>query len=163
ARTSLMIRVTSGDLSSAHCAGLPRDNLSSKPRPALHDWFMAASYWNFCFGKNTIRGYIRMQQRLLRKTVSLAAACALMVRSALQTAQACTGIRLIAADGSVVYARTLEFGLDLKSEIIMVPRGYARTGTTPDGNEGLKWTSKYASVGMNGAGLHDLFDGLNEK
>src|ERR1700730_12186656 len=47
-------------------------------------------------------------------------------------AQACTGIRLIAADGTVVYARTLEFGIDLKSDAILVPRGYSRTGTTPD-------------------------------
>jgi choloylglycine hydrolase len=104
-----------------------------------------------------------VQQKILRKTVSVVAVCALMLGSAVQTAQACTGIRLIAADGTVVHARTLEFGVDLKSEIIMVPRGYARTGTTPDGKEGLKWTSKYATVGMNGAGLPVLFDGLNEK
>ena len=45
----------------------------------------------------------------------------------------------------------------------MVPRGYARTGTTPDGKEGLKWKTKYASVGANGVGLPVLFDGVNEK
>lgn len=86
-----------------------------------------------------------------------------MLGSAVQIVDACTGIRLIAADGSVVYARTLEFGFDLKSEILMVPRGYARTGTTPDGKQGLKWKSKYASVGMNGVGLPLVFDGLNER
>ena len=47
-------------------------------------------------------------------------------------AQACTGIELIAVDGTVVHARTLEFGIDLKSNVILVPRGYVRTGTTPD-------------------------------
>lgn len=77
--------------------------------------------------------------------------------------QACTGIRLIAADGSVVYARTLEFNVDLDSNVIVIPRGYARTGTTPGGENGLKWTSKYASVGANGVGLPFLFDGVNEK
>ena len=77
--------------------------------------------------------------------------------------QACTGIRLIAEDGTVVYARTLEFGVDLDSDVLMVPRGYARTGTTPQGENGLRWTSKYASVGANGVGLPYLFDGLNEK
>jgi choloylglycine hydrolase len=66
-------------------------------------------------------------------------------------------------NGSVVYARTLEFGFDLKSGILMVPRGYARTGTTPDGKQGLKWKSEYASLGMNGVGLPLLFDGLNEQ
>lgn len=104
-----------------------------------------------------------MRQGFLKKFASVSAACALMIGSLAQTAQACTGIRLLAADGSVVYARTLEFGLDLKSEIMMVPRGYARTGTTPDGKEGLKWNAKYASVGMNGAGMPIMFDGLNEK
>ena len=87
----------------------------------------------------------------------------MLLGSAAQSAQACTGIRLIAVDGTVVHARTLEFGIDLHSEILMVPRGYERTGTTPDGKDGLKWKAKYASVGMNGAGLPILFDGLNEK
>lgn len=78
-------------------------------------------------------------------------------------AHACTGIRLIAEDGTVVYARTMEFGNDLHSDVLMVPRGFARTGTTPDQKEGLKWKTKYASVGLNGVGLPVLFDGLNEK
>lgn len=78
-------------------------------------------------------------------------------------AWACTGIRLTAEDGTVVYARTLEFNIDLDSNVIMVPRGYARSGTTPDGENGLKWTSRYASIGANGVGLPFLFDGVNEK
>ncbi len=104
-----------------------------------------------------------IKHRFLNRTVSALGIATMLIASAAQTAQACTGIRLIAADGSVVHARTLEFGVDLMSEIIMVPRGYARTGTTPDGQEGLKWTSKYASVGMNGAGQPLMFDGLNER
>lgn len=102
-------------------------------------------------------------QNWAKKIAAGVAVCALTFSSLVQSAQACTGIRLIAEDGSVVYARTLEFGLDVKSEVMMVPRGFARTGTTPDGKEGLKWKAKYASVGMNGAGLPDLFDGFNEK
>src|SRR5262245_9167607 len=98
-----------------------------------------------------------------RKVVAAIGACALLLSSAAQSVQACTGIRLMAADGAVVHARTLEFGIDLQSEVMMVPRGYPRTGTTPDGKEGLKWKSKYASVGLNGVGLPILFDGLNEK
>lgn len=77
--------------------------------------------------------------------------------------RACTGIRLIAEDGTVVYARTLEFATDLHSEILVVPRGLARTGTTPDGENGRKWTTKYACVGANGVGLPILVDGVNEK
>jgi choloylglycine hydrolase len=100
---------------------------------------------------------------MLRKAASTVGVCALLLSTIMQPTQACTGIRLVAKDGTVVYARTLEFGIDLQSEVLMVPRGYARTGTTPDGKEGLKWKAKYASVGLNGAGLPILFDGLNER
>ncbi len=95
-----------------------------------------------------------------RKYAASLAAAALLLSSA---AEACTGIRLTAGDGTVVHARTLEFGIDLNSDILMIPRGFARTGTTPDGKPGLSWTTKYASVGANGAGLPILLDGLNEK
>src|SRR5438874_7521584 len=96
----------------------------------------------------------------IRKTLITAAAiCSLFA----PTAQACTGIRLIAGDGTVIHARTMEFAIDIHSDVIMIPRGYARTGTTPDGKGGLKWKAKYASVGANGVGLPVLFDGLNEK
>ena len=78
-------------------------------------------------------------------------------------APACTGIRLIADDGTVVYARTLEFSVDLESDVIVVPRNYTRTGTTPEGQNGLKWTSRYASVGANGVGLPFLFDGVDRE
>jgi choloylglycine hydrolase len=104
-----------------------------------------------------------MKHGLVRKAVSSISACVLLLGGLAQTVEACTGIRLIAKDGTVAYARTLEFATDLDSDVLMVPRGYARSGTTPDGKEGLKWTAKYASVGMNGAGLPFLFDGLNEK
>ena len=102
-------------------------------------------------------------QRVVRKVASCVGACALLLGSFAQSLQACTGIRLLAQDGTVVHARTLEFTIDLHSDVMMVPRGYARTGTTPDGKEGLKWTAKYASVGLNGVGLPFLFDGLNER
>jgi choloylglycine hydrolase len=79
------------------------------------------------------------------------------------TATACTGIRLTAADGTVVQARTMEFGIAMDSNVIVVPRGYERIGTTPDGKPGLKWSSKYACVGANGIGLPVMVDGVNEK
>ncbi len=101
----------------------------------------------------------QMKNKIRKILVSAAAVCALLGNSA----QACTGIRLIAGDGTVVYARTMEFALDIHSEIMMSPRGFARTGATPDGKEGLKWKSKYASIGTNGLDLPVLVDGLNEK
>lgn len=79
----------------------------------------------------------------------------------------CTGIRLIAADQTVVHARTMEFAADIWSDVIVVPKGYKRVGSTPAiGKElplpGKKWTSKYASVGMSALGLPVIIDGLNE-
>ena len=78
-------------------------------------------------------------------------------------ANACTGITLQAEDGSVIHARTLEFEVDLGSNVIVVPRGYKRQGTTPEGKNGKKWITKYASIGANGAGVPWIFDGFNEK
>ena len=95
----------------------------------------------------------------IRKTlVAAVTICALLA----PTVHACTGIRLIAEDRTVIHARTMEFAIDIHSDVMMIPRGFARTGTTPDGKEGLKWKAKYASVGANGVGLPVLFDGLNE-
>ena len=79
----------------------------------------------------------------------------------------CTGIRLVAKDQTVVHARTLEFAVDILSDLIVIPKGYNRVGRTPSiGKEaplpGKKWTSHYASVGMSGLGLPVILDGLNE-
>jgi choloylglycine hydrolase len=73
----------------------------------------------------------------------------------------CTGIRLKAEDGSVVYARTLEFAVDIHSDVVFVPRGHARTATAPEGT-GKSWTSSYASLGASAEGLPVIVDGLNE-
>lgn len=105
---------------------------------------------------------------MLRKRISKAVLAALtggalLLGGALPAAKACTGIFLKAEDGSYVHARTLEFAIDLGSEVLVVPRGYARTGSTPDGKPGMKWKAKYASVGANGLDMPMIFDGLNEK
>src|SRR5438094_8992745 len=100
-----------------------------------------------------------MKDEIRNTLIVVAVICSLLGNGA----HACTGIRLIAEDSTVVHARTMEFDIDIHSDVMMVPRGYARTGTTPDGKEGLKWKAKYASIGANGVGLPVLFDGLNEK
>jgi choloylglycine hydrolase len=79
----------------------------------------------------------------------------------------CTGIRLIAADKTVVHASTLEFAVDILSDLIVVPKGYKRVGSTPAIGKavplpGQTWESEYASVGMSALGLPDIIDGFNE-
>jgi len=76
---------------------------------------------------------------------------------------ACTGITIKPKDGSILFARTLEFALDLNSNIIIVPRGKEYVGSTPNGKPGLHWATKYGMVGMNAFDLPATVDGLNEK
>ena len=78
-------------------------------------------------------------------------------------AQACTSFLLRTSDGGVVYGRTMEFGFQLTSEAIVLPRQFAFTATGPGGKPGLVWSSKYGAVGLNAFGLPILTDGMNEK
>jgi len=79
-------------------------------------------------------------------------------------ASACTGIRLIAKDGGVVYARTMEWGaFDLHSRVALIPIGYNFTGLTPDGIIGKKFTVKYGIVALDMLGKDYIADGMNEK
>jgi choloylglycine hydrolase len=78
-------------------------------------------------------------------------------------AQACTGIRLVAKDGGVVAARSLEFGFDLHSDVMVVPAGTAFSGTLPDGGKGISYKTKYGFAGANGMGKPAIIDGLNDQ
>lgn len=76
---------------------------------------------------------------------------------------ACTGVRLIAKDGSVAYGRTLEWGtFDINTRVAIVPRGYQFTGLTPDGRNGKKWKGKYGILGLDALSKDELVDGMNE-
>ena len=96
----------------------------------------------------------------LKRIAALAAAAALLMA---QTAEACTGMRLIAQDGGVVAGRTLEFGIDLKSNVLVVPAGTAMAGTLPDGGKGLTYTTKYGMAGANAEDMNVIIDGLNDQ
>lgn len=77
-------------------------------------------------------------------------------------AEACTGIKLVAKDGSIVHGRTLEFGIKVDTSSAVIPRGYAFTGTTPQG-AGLAYKAKYGVVGAIAFGEPAIMDGMNEK
>ncbi|WP_161596774.1 linear amide C-N hydrolase [Chitinophaga vietnamensis] len=81
-----------------------------------------------------------------------------------QIVSACTGIRLKAKNGAIVYARTLEFGVSLPSTGIFVPRGHAFIAVGPEGRRnGMGWMSKYAFAGISAAEKEMVMDGVNEK
>jgi len=81
----------------------------------------------------------------------------------------CTDFLLQAADmdNSVVIGRSMEFGEDLGSQILVGGRGTKKHSAAPDSPMGgLSWTAKYGYVGLNVAGLglkHLICDGMNEK
>ncbi len=76
---------------------------------------------------------------------------------------ACTDFRLTAQDGTVLVTRSLEFGIDLKSNLISSPRGTAFASKTPNGKDGLIWKSKYGYLLVDGLNMGIAADGINEK
>jgi len=104
---------------------------------------------------------------MILKSLRIAGVTALSALLALNpiAASACTSFLLKAENGDAVVGRTMEFGLPLNSQLTIVPRNLAIKAVGPDGNAGtgLAYTTKYGVVGMNGLGLPDLVDGMNEK
>lgn len=76
--------------------------------------------------------------------------------------EGCTGIRLTAKDGQSVHGRTFEFGINVDTSIVVIPREYPFIATTPNG-KGLEYKSKYASIGAMCYDNVAIMDGLNEK
>jgi len=59
--------------------------------------------------------------------------------------------------------RTLDYLYDLGSEVIIVPHGHQKIGTTTEGNNGHRWKATYGSVGANTQWMPEfIVDGLNE-
>ena len=75
----------------------------------------------------------------------------------------CTDFLLLAEDASVVNGRTMEFGQDLASEILIGGRGTEKHSPRPDLKDGLHWKAQYGYVGLNAFGKRILTDGMNEK
>ncbi|MFA5840288.1 MAG: choloylglycine hydrolase family protein [Candidatus Margulisiibacteriota bacterium] len=77
---------------------------------------------------------------------------------------ACTDFQVKAKDGTVVVGRSMEFPLDLKSKVYVVPRGQQIYIVNSKGVKGINWTAKYGYIGVNAFNLPNSFvEGLNEK
>lgn len=80
-----------------------------------------------------------------------------------QTSFGCTGILLKAKDGSVVPARTMEFGFDVRSQLLIIPKGTPLDFlSSMEGKTGLQIKAKYGFLGMNAVEKNIVLDGLNE-
>ncbi len=79
-------------------------------------------------------------------------------------AWACTGIMLTGADGSIIRARTAEWGpFDLETKINIIPSGFTyNAGAMPDGQQGATWTGRFGMVGVSMLDHGAPADGINE-
>jgi len=73
---------------------------------------------------------------------------------------ACTGIKLKTEDGKTVSGRTLEFGIEVPTSIVAVPKDYQFIGKTDDG-DGLKYKTKYSMTGIVTFSDIKIADGMN--
>lgn len=78
-------------------------------------------------------------------------------------AEACTTMLITAKDGAVISGRTMEFGFDVKSDVMVIPAGTKMTGTLPGGAKGIDYTTKYGMAGANALGFPVIVDGINER
>ena len=77
--------------------------------------------------------------------------------------EACTGITLMSGDGTMVLARTIEWGgSDLNSQYVVVPRGYTEQSLVPGGADGMTFTARYGYVGFAVEQKQFVAEGLNE-
>lgn len=78
---------------------------------------------------------------------------------------ACTGISVTGADGTRVFARTLEWGtFDLQSDVLVLPRGAKLSAhDMPNGAFGQSWTATYGTAGIAVLGKTIFGDAMNEK
>lgn len=75
---------------------------------------------------------------------------------------ACTDIRVTANDGSVVIARSMEFSVDMHSNLRSSTQGRAFKTMAPDGKPGLSWKAKYGYLYLDAFDVDVALDGMNE-
>lgn len=75
----------------------------------------------------------------------------------------CTDFRLIAKDNSVIITRSMEFSVDLKSNLRSSPRSRSYQTTAPDGHSGMSWKSKYGYLYLDALNVDTAVDGMNEQ
>jgi penicillin V acylase-like amidase (Ntn superfamily) len=73
---------------------------------------------------------------------------------------ACTRVVYLGSDNDVITARSMDWKLDVGTNLYVLPRGISRTGEA--GPNSIRWTSKYGSVVATGYDVSTT-DGMNEK
>lgn len=102
----------------------------------------------------------------MRNSIKLSVVVSILLLIGSIDTNACTGFRLKAKDGGVVYGRSMEWGaFDLNTRVTIIPRGYTFKALTPDGNNGKEYVVKYGVVGLDMPAIREgyISDGMNEK
>ena len=77
--------------------------------------------------------------------------------------EACSVLEVTSQDGTIICARTMEFGNDVQSEVVVIPRGMEFVSPAPQNETGISWINQYGYVGINIFGEETVvLDGLNE-
>ncbi|RFU44796.1 linear amide C-N hydrolase [Paraburkholderia sp. DHOC27] len=76
------------------------------------------------------------------------------------TASACTRVVYLGDNDDVITARSMDWKLDVATNLYILPRGIARSGEA--GPNSLHWTARYGSVVATGYDVSTT-DGMNEK
>lgn len=79
-----------------------------------------------------------------------------------QHVTACTNIMVKATDGTIIIARSMEFGADFNSNLNSSPRGRMFETKAPNNKTGLSWKAKYGYIFLDGLGIDTVVDGMNE-
>ncbi len=103
---------------------------------------------------------MRNRKRLSCVSLLLLLALVLQPGIAVRWAQACTRVTYLGSDDSVITARSMDWAVDVGTNLWIFPRGMQRSGEA--GPHSLEWTSKYGSVIATGYDVSTT-DGMNEK
>jgi choloylglycine hydrolase len=77
--------------------------------------------------------------------------------------EACSVLKVTSQDGTIISARTMEFGNDVQPAVVVVPRGKEFVSPAPQNDTGISWINQYGYVGINIFGDETVvLDGLNE-
>lgn len=102
-----------------------------------------------------------MAQRIVSVVVIVSATIAIFLSG---SSGACTLFRVTAKDGTIISARTMEFGLDVNYALVQVPRGHSFASPSSGDETGLRWKTRYGYLGSSAFGdTAMVMDGLNEK
>jgi len=76
------------------------------------------------------------------------------------SASGCTRVVFLGANGEVITARSMDWKVDIGTNLWVFPRGMQRSGEA--GSNSVKWTSRYGSLIASGYDVSTT-DGMNEK